>query len=618
MSAHCHTGSKSVKSTASTATSRRVAVIGQPNNGKSTFFNRITNAGAGVANWPGLTVDLFQATVQLDHHPVEFVDLPGIYDLNGYSDDEKVVQQFLETTQIDLVLVMLNASQIDRQIRTPLQVDALGLPAVVILNMADEAKQFGIEINAQELSTRLGMPIFLISAKYGTGCAVAIAGIAHALDDQPNTYQVTDISASLAQNPVTDARIKSLLHGAVRMPSPLMITLTNKIDRVMLHPVLGLPLFFLSMFAVFWLIWTVGIPTADPVNAATAWLQDTIVDPLIAPLPEVVKDFLINGVWNGVTSVASFLPLIGIFFMLMAALEDSGYLSRAAYLMDAFMARVGLDGRAFVMQLMGFGCNVPAIMGTRVMRSRAMRLLSMLVIPFALCSARLQVFVFILAAVLPGPQGAIALFLLYLLSFAVAFLLAAIMSRSSKIFKSTEPFVLEIPPYRLPTIKHVLLRAWGEMKSFAHRASTFIVLGTILTWLLTNLPPGAEGLDTFAGKLGGAFSPIMEPIGINPFLTVSLIFGFIAKEVQIGALAVVYGLGTDALGVKIGETLSFAQAFSYCVFSLLYVPCLTTVATIFGESRSGKFTAFSVALSMTVAWVASFIFYQSARLLGFQ
>ena len=609
---HCH--SASVVTTRSDV-KYRIAFVGQPNTGKSTYFNRITNANAGVANWPGLTVDLARATVDLEHDPVEFVDLPGIYDLNGFTEDERVVQKFLETYPVNLIVVVLNASQIDRQMRMPLQVKSLGLPAVVVLNMFDEAKRYGVKFNEKELSERLGMPIYPISAKYGSGCARATHGIAEALRQHPEASQVKNLLAALAKDPVEEQDVEAVVEGAIQMPSITAVTFTNRIDAAMLHPIFGLILFFLSMFLVFWVIWNIGIPTADPVDAVTGWFQDNILVPVISPLPEIVKDLIINGIWAGFATLISFVPLVGLFFVMMSALEDSGYLSRAAYLMDALMGKLGLDGRSFVLQMMGFGCNVPAIMGTRVMRSRAMRLLSMLVIPFSLCSARLQVFVFILAAVMPGTSGAIALFILYLMSFITAFIVAAVLSRN-KYFHSRDPFVLELPPYRFPTLKQVWLRVWGEMKEFVSRLSFFMIIGTTLVWFLTSFPSGTEGLDTYAGQIGKFFDPLMEPLGINPFLTVSLIFGFVAKEIQIAALAVIYGLSDDALGVKLSQTLNFAQGFSYCLFALLYVPCLTTLGAIWAESRSIAYTIISVALPLGIAWIVSFIFYQGYQFIS--
>jgi ferrous iron transport protein B len=604
----CHTGT--VSSSKSSAI-RRVALIGQPNTGKSTFFNRVTGATAFVGNWPGITVDLYQANVQINGETIEFVDLPGIYDLHGFSEDEKVVQQFLQSFPIDLGVIIINASQIDRQIRLPLQFRDLGLPSVILLNMADEARRYGIEIDTDLLGQRLGIPICLISAKYGKGYTNAYLEIARTLTvDRPACLlNANDLEKS---RQIPPAEIEFLLAETVRMPSRIRRNLTAKIDHFILHPLFGLPIFFAGMFALFSIVWNLGLPSQGFMDSLTSWIQGNLLEPLGQSLPEIVRDFLINGLWGGVATVASFIPLIMLFFILMAVLEDSGYLSRSAYLMDALMARLGLDGRSFVLQIMGFGCNVPALMGTRVMRSRAARLLTMLMIPFALCSARLQVFVFIIAAVFPNGNGAIVLFSLYLLSFAVALGTAALFQG---VLKNEEPFVLELPPYRFPTPRQVFLRAWGEVQQFLTRASRYIILGCVAIWFLTNLPLGATGLDTWGGQIGQWFSPIMKPIGINPYLTLSLIFGFIAKEVVVGAFAVIYGLNSDtAILAEVGRTVTFIQGYSFCIFCLLYTPCLTTIVTIYKEAKSWKFTLFSLGLSLGIAWLASFIFYQSALL----
>lgn len=407
---------------------KRVVLIGMPNCGKSTLFNRITGASAFVGNWSGVTVDLLQATIPINGESVEFVDLPGIYDLKSFSDDEKVVSYFLETFAIDLVLLVLNAAQIDRQIRLLLQLKALRLPAIALLNMADEAKRYGIEIATEELSQRLEMPVLLLSAKQGKGFRQAKQAIAQALDTQSQSYKVNNLNDCLSTAaPITSEAMSAILEGVVTFPSDLQRSLTSQLDRILLHPIAGLPLFFLGMFLVFCLIWTIGLPSQDIMGFLTSGFQEVILEPLIQPLPGVMQDLLINGIWNGVSTVASFVPLIFLFFVMMAILEDSGYLSRCAYLMDGLMVRLGLDGRSFVMQIMGFGCNVPALMGTRILRSRSLRLLTMLIIPFSVCSARLQVFVFIIAAIFPGFWGAIALFSLYLLSLIVAVITAVLL-----------------------------------------------------------------------------------------------------------------------------------------------------------------------------------------------
>ena len=612
MVAPCHGGSGQPIAAAGT---KRVAFVGQPNTGKSTFFNRLTKSNAAIANWPGLTVELFRAVVSLDGEAVEFVDLPGIYDLNGFSEDERVVQRFLEQYAVHLVVVVINATQIDRQIRLLLQVKSLGLPILAVLNLADEAKRYGVQFDTQALGERLGLPVYAISAKYGTGCDRVFTVLTRLVKEMGEASPLPHLGEQLSAHPVDLAEQDAAIAGIVQMPSVTSRTLTNAIDGVMLHPIGGIPIFFASMFAVFWLIWTVGLPSADPVDAVTGWLQTQVLEPLFSPLPKLLQDLLLNGIWAGFAALLSFVPLVALFFVVMGLLEGSGYLSRAAYLMDALMGRLGLDGRGFVLQMMGFGCNVPAIMGTRVMRSRALRLLTMMVIPFSLCSARLQVFVFILAAVLPHSQGAIALFLLYVMSFVAAFGTAALLSRFNT-FRTREPFVLELPPYRLPTITQILRRVWGEMQQFVSRLSLFMVIGTSLTWFLTSFPQGSTGLDTYAGQLGQLFQPLMNPLGINPFLTVTLIIGFVAKEVQIAALTVIYGLSDAGVTAELQKTMTFAQGFSFCLFSLLYIPCLTTIGTIWSESKSLGYTVLSVAFPLGLAWLVSFGFYQGAVLVG--
>ncbi|HEU0219830.1 MAG TPA: ferrous iron transport protein B, partial [Gallionella sp.] len=387
-------------------------------------------------------------------------------------------------------------------------------------------------------------------------------------------------------------------------------------DRVMLHPRLGLPIFFAIMYLLFQSIFMLGLPLQTGVASLFTWLREAAIAPLLGGLPHAAQGLLLDGIYNGIATVAAFVPIIVLFFLFMAMVEDSGYLSRAAFLMDALMARLGLDGRGFVMLLMGFGCNVPALMGTRVMRSRAMRLLTMLVIPFSLCSARLQVFAFITAALFSPKAAPVVLFSLYLFSFAAA-ILTALLFKSK--FLSNEPFVLELPPYRFPTAYQIVMRGWLEIHHFLRRATKFIIAGVVLVWLLTNLPPSAVPAsgDTLAGMIGSFLQPIFAPIGINEQLTITLIFGFVAKEIVIGALAVIYGLSGTALSGVLGQQLDWVQAYSFMLFTLIYMPCISAIATLHSESKNMRFTVFSIAWSLVLAWLASFAFYQGARAFGF-
>ncbi len=594
---------------------KRVALLGMPNTGKSTLFNRLTGGAARVGNWPGITVELLSGKILLGSDMVEIIDLPGIYDLHGFSDDEQVVRHFLHDNVPDLALVILNATQIERQMSLLLQLKQLNMNLVVLLNMADEAKKYGITIDGRKMTELLGVPVFLLSGKYGNGYPEALQAIAKALR-YPTPGMAEQLRSKLEQDVHIETEMARVLKHAVQIPAQLPENLTEKLDRVMLHPWLGLPIFFAIMYLLFQGIFLLGQPLQTGVAALFTWLREAALAPLLGGLPPAAQGLLLDGVYNGFATVAAFVPVIVLFFLFMAMVEDSGYLSRAAFLMDALMARLGLDGRGFVMLLMGFGCNVPALMGTRVMRSRAMRLLTMLVIPFSLCSARLQVFAFITAALFSPKNAAVVLFSLYLFSFAAA-ILTALLFKSK--FRSSEPFVLELPPYRFPTAYQIVMRGWLEIHHFLRRATKFIIAGVVLIWLLTHLPPSAVPAsgDTLAGMIGGFLQPIFAPIGINEQLTIALLFGFVAKEIVIGALAVIYGLSGTALSGVLGQQLDWVQAYSFMLFTLIYMPCISAIATLRSESKNMGFTLFSIGWSLVLAWLASFAFYQGARALGY-
>ena len=594
---------------------KRIAIVGMPNTGKSTFFNRLTGSSSRVGNWPGVTVELLSARTILGGDAVEVVDLPGIYDLHGFSDDEQVVRSFLENNVVDQVVMILNAAQLDHQLPLALQIHKLGMKPVLLVNMIDEAHQLGIRIDAQALSKSLGCPVILMSARHGTGLKevrdilIDCLQSAHAV--KPHV-----LKAYLHADDALVAQAESLVSEHVSAPSRLVRKMTERFDRILLHPLLGLPLFFLAMFLVFQAVYTLGAPLQDAVAYLLDLFRGWALEPLAGVLPATLYGFLVDGLYDGIGTVASFVPVIILFFFLMAVVEDSGYLARAAYLTDALMARLGLDGRGFVMLLMGFGCNVPALMGTRVMRSRSLRLLSMLVIPFSLCSARLQVFIFITTALFTPQQAPVILFFMYMASFAAAFLTALLFGKR---LTSDEPFVLELPPYRMPVLFQVLMRGWHEISHFLKRASTFIITGVVLVWWLTHYPEGSTpgGAGTYASMLGDWMQPVLDPIGISSMMAVVLLFGFVAKEIVIGAIVAMTGLQGTALNGYLATQMDSIQAISFMLFILLYTPCLSTLATQLSESRSWKFTTVSLAWSLSLAWVVSFGFYQGALLLGY-
>ncbi len=406
----------------------------------------------------------------------------------------------------------------------------------------------------------------------------------------------------------------------MQLPPRLYHRRTRLADRLLLHPLLGLLLFLAIVLALFQLLYAVGAPAQDLVGRGIDWIQAALLEPALAAIhtPQFLSDFLIDGVWLGVGTVATFLPIIFLFYVVMAVVEDCGYLPRAAFLMDGFMRWIGLDGRAFVLQVIGFGCNVPSILGTRVIRDRGMRLLSMLVIPFALCQARLTVFLFLADVFFPKPWWApgLVVFGFYGLSFAAAVITGLLFQRA---FPSREAFVLELPPYRRASLRTILRRGWTQMVTFSVTTRSFIVLGAAAIWLLTHLPPGAvQGSGaTIADRIGLLFQPLLAPIGMNPGLTVSLFFGFIAKEILLGAMAVIYRTSETDLGGVIGAAITPLQALSFMTFVLLYTPCLGTVAAQLQESRSRRFALLSLGWSLLLAWLLALLVFQGGLLLGF-
>ena len=577
----------------------QVALLGMPNTGKSTLYNRLTGGDAQIANWPGLTVEL-----------------PGIHDLSGSSEDEAVVQRFLRNTPPDLVLVVLNASQIASQLRLLLQIQQLCLPVVAALNMSDEARRFGLAIDHRGLSQDLGLPVHPESVRHNQGITALLDQL-HRWGETPRPAGPAPVAGQCDPQALDD-RLQDLVARHVTLPERLLHRRTRLVDRVLLHPLLGVVLFLAIVLAVFQVLYVVTAPLQDLLGTGLDWIQASWLEPALQGLgaPDELRRFLLDGLWLGVSTVATFLPLIFVFYVLMGIIEDSGYLPRAAFLMDGFMRWLGLDGRAFVLQVMGFGCNVPSIMGTRVIRDRGMRLLAMLCIPFALCQARLTVFLFMAGVFFPRPWWApgLVLFGFYGMSFAAAVITGLVFQRA---YPSEEAFVLELPPYRAPSLSTILRRGWTSMLNFLVTTRVFIIVGAAAIWLLTNLPPGAaEGSGrTLAGGIGAFFQPLLGPIGMIPELTVSLFFGFIAKEILLGAMAVIYRTTDSGLGGAIQSAITPLQSLSFMTFVLLYTPCLGTVAAQIQEARSRRFALLSLGWSLGLAWVLAFLVYQGGGLI---
>jgi len=568
---------------------KKIALIGMPNSGKSTFFNSISGASARIANWSGVTVDIESVRTLIFGEMVELIDLPGIYSLQSGSDDEVVVHKFLKNNQIDEIFFILNSTQIDRQILLASELLSMGYTLRILCNMNDEAKKSGIQIQYDKLQKRLQTPIHPISAKFKEGYEF--------LSKRQEVKKINGNSKKF---------VESEIKNYISFPKTLDSSVTEKLDRFFLHPYFGLPIFFITLFFLFQIIYGVAEPIQDFLGGVFDYFGGLLQSNLSLWLPNLLFSFIYDGMYLGITTVLTFVPVIIIFFLIMSFIENSGYLSRAAFLVDRMMEKMGLDGRSFVLILFGFGCNVPALMGTKIMRSKSIRYLSMLIIPFSLCSARLQVFLFFTAIFFEPKIGGLVLFSMYMISFLLIVFTAIIFKKDQS---EEESVLIEMPAYQLPTLKQNILTAIHEVKHFLARASKFILGGVIIVWFLTNTYLSSD--LSVADFIGNTLNPIFDPIGINDKLIIALIFGFIAKEIVIGALAVIFSGNDNTLPELLFNYITWQQAISFMIFTLIYTPCLSTIAVIKNQSKSNKLVLTSLVWSLVLAWLISFAAYQS-------
>lgn len=568
---------------------KKIALIGMPNSGKSTFFNSISGASARIANWSGVTVDIESVRTLIFGEMVELIDLPGIYSLQSGSDDEVVVHKFLKNNQIDEIFFILNSTQIDRQILLASELLSMGYTLRILCNMNDEAKKSGIQIQYDKLQKRLQTPIHPISAKFKEGYEF--------LSKRQEVKKINGNSKKF---------VESEIKNYISFPKTLDSSVTEKLDRFFLHPYFGLPIFFITLFFLFQIIYGVAEPIQDFLGGVFDYFGGLLQSNLDLWLPNLLSSFIYDGMYLGITTVLTFVPVIIIFFLIMSFIENSGYLSRAAFLVDRMMEKMGLDGRSFVLILFGFGCNVPALMGTKIMRSKSIRYLSMLIIPFSLCSARLQVFLFFTAIFFEPKIGGLVLFSMYMISFLLIVFTAIIFKKDQS---EEESVLIEMPAYQLPTLRQNILTATHEVKHFLARASKFILGGVIIVWFLTNTYLSSD--LSVADFIGNTLNPIFDPIGINDKLIIALIFGFIAKEIVIGALAVIFSGNDNTLPELLFNYITWQQAISFMIFTLIYTPCLSTIAVIKNQSKSNKLVLTSLVWSLVLAWLISFAAYQS-------
>lgn len=670
-----------------------VAFIGNPNCGKTTLFNAFTGANLKVANWPGVTVEKKEGKTNYDNQEFKLIDLPGIYSLTSYTMEEKVSRECILSEDVDVIVDVVDASSLERNLYLTLQLIELGKPVVLALNMMDIVEERGLEIDLHRLPEMLGIPAIPVSARKRSGLSILMHAVAHhkSLENQqdplihhhsneePSRHihdhhseyamvykdeiedKIDQVSEALIkeypwmQNPRWHA-IKYLENDKeVMRKHPLKSaglldrsyekdiinqkydfieeiideTLVNKneksektdkIDHYLTHKYLGLPIFLGIMALVFFFTFTIGDWLKGYFEIGLEMFSAFVLQGLEAiHTSEMMTSLVVDGIISGVGGILTFLPNIFILFLALALLEDSGYMSRVAFVMDDIMSSLGLSGRAFIPLLLGFGCSVPAIMASRALEHRRDRLKTILITPFMSCSARLPIYV-LFSSMFFGDKAMLVCYSMYLLGIVVAILTAFIISKVDG-SKAEHALLIELPEYKSPNARTIMIYVWEKVKDYLSKAGTVIFVASVAMWILLNFGPQGYTPDitqSFGSMIGKGIVPLFKPIGLGYWqIVVALISGIAAKEVVVSSCSVLFGIanvtgntGMAALTATL-EAVGFgaANAYALMVFCLLYVPCTATIGTIQREVESKKMTALVVCFQLAVAWIMSFIVY---------
>jgi ferrous iron transport protein B len=652
-----------------------VALLGQPNTGKSTIFNQLTGLHQHVGNWPGKTIEKKTGTVQHDGISIQLVDLPGTYSLTANSVEERVSRDFILGARPQVIMLVTDASALERNLYLLAELLALPVPVVLGLNMMDIVEQEGLRIDVAALADALGMPVVPLVARRNEGSTelldavvavirdpssfhpnrprvtgpheVVLARIAGTLADHiPPSYppdwtalkllegdrEVTERARDWLEQPrweevheqlrahedaildIAGARyawIEQVARGAIARPRTTAIHLTERLDRIAAHPLLGMAMLLGIFGFVYWLTFTLATPAQD-------WLEVNVVGRIAdwiesqsAFLPEDVIALLTDGLLGGAGTVLTFMPLLIVFFVALGFLEDTGYLARGAYVMDRFMHVMGLHGKSVLPLVLGFGCNVPAIMGTRILESTPSRLLTIILAPFVPCAARFAVLAFLTPAFFGvwAPAVAVGLVSLNLV------LLAALGVALNRIFFRGEraALIMELPLYHVPNLRTIALFTWNNVMEFLRKAGTIIVAVSLVIWALSTYPgPGVE--NSILGAFGQLVAPLGQLMGLEWRLLVAVLASFPAKENAIATLGVLFGEGEEDAGLAtvLQAQVSAASALSFLAVEMLFIPCMATVAVIRRETGTWRWTLFAIGITLAIAVLAGIAVYQIA------
>ncbi|MGB9672716.1 MAG: ferrous iron transport protein B [Anaerolineales bacterium] len=655
-----------------------IALAGQPNMGKSTLFNLLTGLNQHVGNWPGKTVERREGSFNLDGQPVKLIDLPGTYSLTANSLEEVIAREFIIREQPDVVVAVVSAANLERSLYLVAELISLPSPLVVALNMMDVAEQEGLRIDADILQAALGVPVVPLVATRAQGVRELLQVIQQIIRGErvlmPRTPEIRadhrqalqDISrlisgyvpepyptewvalkllegdseltqlmqkqllpekwqavqAILAQHDdalmaVASGRyewVGRMIRAAVARPPIGQIGLTERLDRWAAHPVWGLLFLALVLGAVFWITFTIGSPIQEWLSVHVIGGLITLAETNLGHAPFWLRSLIVDGILGGVGSVLTFLPILAIFFAVFGLLEDIGYMARAAYVMDNFMHLMGLHGKSFLPLFLGFGCNVPAVIGTRVIDSDQARLLTILIAPFMPCTARMAVVAFIAAAFF-GPYATLVSWGFVLLSLSILVVVGVFLNHA--IFKGQRSaFIMEMPLYHLPNWRTVGLLVWQRSLAFVQKAGTTILFLSVIIWALSTLPNG--NLDnSYLAIIGHWVEPIGRWMGLDWRLTIGLLTSFMAKENAVATLGVVFG-STEGAGLAqvLAANFSHASALAFLAATMLFIPCAATMAVIHQETASWKWTFINIILMLTVSFTVCSAVYWIAVALG--
>lgn len=663
-----------------------VALLGNQNSGKTTVFNQMTGSNQKVGNFPGVTVSKKEASLR-GHPDFCVVDLPGIYSLSPYSTEEVVTRDYLVDEKPDVILNVIDTTQIERSLYLSIQLIEMNIPIVIALNMMDEIRQQGSHVHIEELSERLGVPLVPIAASRNEGIRELIdetvrvartgqkptkldlcSGPAHraihaimSLTEEradaaglSSRYAATKLAE---RDPLIQKRLRlneneleAIEQIIVLMEDELQTDnlaaladmrycyldevvsasihkgsgedlLTERLDRVLTNRFAAIPIFIFLLGLVFWVAF--GFPgswLSDQLTSGMGWLTAQIDSALSASgLNFVLHSLIVDGILAGVGSVLSFLPLIALLYLMLSILEDSGYMARVAFVMDSWMRRMGISGAAIVPLIMGFGCSVPAIMSTRTLPSKRDRRLTIFMIPFISCSAKVPIYGAIASVFFPDHAG-LVMVMLYLLGIYLAVMLGLILRQRPNTSEAS-PFIMELPPYRFPSLLSVGRNLWQKIRDFLRRAFTVILAVTVVIWFLShfdqNLNFVSSSDDSLLAWLGSVIVPLFKPLGLSDWrIPAALISGFTAKEAVISTLAVMSGATVETLGPTLAAIFTTPSAIAFLVYVLIYTPCVAAVAAARNEFGNWRDTWIMIIFQLVAAWVVAFIFYRLALLWG--